>query len=80
MPNVTATTPLQDAASNDQDNVAEVRELTKYYDADIHALDWFGTGKIQASKRKRRKPTSIFKESDQPSFFYEHAEQYSRLG
>jgi len=44
MSNATATTPLQDAASADQDNVAEVRELTKYYGEDVHALDSINLG------------------------------------
>ncbi len=44
MSSATAKTPLQDAASADQDNVAEVRELTKYYGEDIHALDSINLG------------------------------------
>jgi NitT/TauT family transport system ATP-binding protein len=38
MSSATATNTLQDAASGDQDYVAEVRDLTKFYGSDIHAL------------------------------------------
>ncbi len=44
MSSATAPNSLQDAASADQDNVAEVRELTKYYGEDIHALDSVNLG------------------------------------
>ena len=44
MSNATATSTLQDAASGDPDNVAEVRDLTKFYDSDIHALSSINLG------------------------------------
>ncbi len=44
MSNATATNTLQDAAYIDQDNVAEVRDLTKYYGSDIHALSSINLG------------------------------------
>ena len=44
MSNAIATNTLQDAASGDQDNVAEVRDLTKYYGSDIHALSSINLG------------------------------------
>lgn len=44
MSSATATNTLQDAASGDQDNIAEVRELTKFYGEDIHALDSINLG------------------------------------
>ena len=40
----TETNTLQDAASGDQDNIAEVRDLTKFYGSDIHALDSINLG------------------------------------
>jgi len=40
----TATNTLQDAASGDQDYIAEVRDLTKYYGSDIHALSSINLG------------------------------------
>jgi len=39
MSSANATNSLHDATSVDQDNVAEVRNLTKFYGEDIHALD-----------------------------------------
>jgi NitT/TauT family transport system ATP-binding protein len=44
MSSATATNTLQDAASGDQDNVAEVRDLTKFYGSDIHALSSINLG------------------------------------
>jgi NitT/TauT family transport system ATP-binding protein len=40
----TETNTLQDAASGDQDYVAEVRDLTKFYGSDVHALDSINLG------------------------------------
>jgi NitT/TauT family transport system ATP-binding protein len=44
MLNATETTTVQEAASGDQDYVAEVRDLTKFYGSDIHALDSINLG------------------------------------
>ena len=44
MSSATATNTLQDAASGDQANVAEVRDLTKFYGSDIHALSSINLG------------------------------------
>jgi NitT/TauT family transport system ATP-binding protein len=44
MSSATATNSLPDAASVDRDNVAEVRNLTKFYGDDIHALDSVNLG------------------------------------
>jgi len=44
MSSATATNSLQDDANGDQDNVAEVRNLTKFYGEDIHALDSINLG------------------------------------
>jgi NitT/TauT family transport system ATP-binding protein len=40
----TASHSLQDAAQVEQDNIAEVRDLTKFYGEDIHALDKINLG------------------------------------
>jgi NitT/TauT family transport system ATP-binding protein len=40
----TASHSLQDTALVEQDNIAEVRDLTKFYDEDIHALDSINLG------------------------------------
>ncbi|MCP4430173.1 MAG: ABC transporter ATP-binding protein [Gammaproteobacteria bacterium] len=44
MSSATATNSLQEAAPGDQDNIAEVRDLTKFYGEDIHALDSIDLG------------------------------------
>lgn len=40
----TATNTLQDTATAEQDNIAEVRDLTKFYGGDVHALDSINLG------------------------------------
>ncbi|MCP4876750.1 MAG: ABC transporter ATP-binding protein [Gammaproteobacteria bacterium] len=44
MSSATAINTLQDAASGDQDYIAEVRDLTKFYGSDIHALSSINLG------------------------------------
>ena len=44
MSSATVTNTLQDATSGDQANVAEVRDLTKFYGSDIHALSSINLG------------------------------------
>jgi len=44
MSSATATNTLQDAESGYQDNIAEVRDLTKFYGSDVHALSSINLG------------------------------------